>query len=66
MDKELSFSTVSPWAQLLLPRIAVGEWLEQHQSYSPAALASDEKFWAGIRKGYKLKPDYINLENGYY
>lgn len=24
----------------------------------------DETFWAGIRAGYKLKPDYINLENG--
>lgn len=29
-------------------------------------LAGDEDFWATIRKGYKLKPDYINLENGYY
>lgn len=37
---------------------------------APAAplteLAGDEDFWASIRKGYKLKPDYINLENGYY
>jgi len=31
-----------------------------------AELAGDEEFWASIRKGYKLKPDYINLENGYY
>jgi selenocysteine lyase/cysteine desulfurase len=30
------------------------------------ALAGDEDFWATIRKSYKLKPDYINLENGYY
>ncbi len=29
-------------------------------------LAKDETFWAGIRAKYKLKPDYINLENGYY
>lgn len=29
-------------------------------------LAGDEDFWATIRKGYRLKPDYINLENGYY
>jgi len=29
-------------------------------------LAGDEDFWDTIRKGYKLKPDYINLENGYY
>ena len=31
-----------------------------------AALAADEKFWATIRAKFKLKPDYINLENGYY
>jgi selenocysteine lyase/cysteine desulfurase len=29
-------------------------------------LASDEDFWIRIRGNYKLKPDYINLENGYY
>ncbi len=29
-------------------------------------LATDEEFWASIREGYRLKPDYINLENGYY
>ena len=33
---------------------------------SPAELAGDEDFWASVRKGYKIKPDYINLENGYY
>ena len=33
----------------------------------PAAdLARDEAFWAGVRAKYRLKPDYINLENGYY
>src|SRR5689334_2583308 len=31
-----------------------------------AELAQDEDFWAKIRSKYKLKPDYINLENGYY
>jgi selenocysteine lyase/cysteine desulfurase len=31
-----------------------------------AELAGDENFWDSIRKGYKLKPDFINLENGYY
>jgi hypothetical protein len=25
-------------------------------------LARDEDFWLTIRKGYKLKPDFINLE----
>ena len=33
---------------------------------SPDALASDDAFWNGIRQQYMLKPDYINLENGYY
>lgn len=33
---------------------------------TPKALASNEAFWAKIRADYKLKPDYINLENGYY
>ncbi len=33
---------------------------------SPLQLAADEDFWATIRADYKLKPDYINLENGYY
>ncbi len=31
-----------------------------------AVLSGDENFWATIRNAYKLKPDYINLENGYY
>jgi selenocysteine lyase/cysteine desulfurase len=29
-------------------------------------LAKDEDFWKQIRADYLLKPDYINLENGYY
>ncbi len=33
---------------------------------SPLELAQDNAFWDSIRKQYILKPDYINLENGYY
>jgi len=29
-------------------------------------LAMDEAFWDGIKGKYRLKPDYINLESGYY
>lgn len=32
----------------------------------PAAGADTEDYWAQVRNGYKLKSDYINLENGYY
>jgi len=35
-------------------------------SVPSAELAGDEDFWDSIREGYRLKPDYINLENGYY
>ncbi len=31
-----------------------------------AQVAGDEDFWASIRNGYRLKPDFINFENGYY
>ena len=37
-----------------------------HESQSPLALAEDNAFWEQIRQQYILKPDYINLENGYY
>jgi hypothetical protein len=36
------------------------------QHRDAGVLASDEDFWAQVRSGYRLKPDYINLENGYY
>jgi selenocysteine lyase/cysteine desulfurase len=29
-------------------------------------LAQDDAFWSAIRAKYRLKPDYINLESGYY
>jgi selenocysteine lyase/cysteine desulfurase len=44
----------------------LSELVKNVSAVSPAKLAGDEDFWATIRQGYKLKPDYINLENGYY
>ena len=39
----------------------------EQKAHLPATeLAKDEDFWTGIRNQYLLKPDYINLENGYY
>ena len=38
----------------------------QYADLTPRALAGDEDFWALIRGKYRLKPDYINLENGYF
>ena len=45
---------------------AFGEVLNSIDHLTPEEVAKDEDFWTGIRGGYKLKPDYINLENGYY
>ncbi|MBX2962854.1 MAG: aminotransferase class V-fold PLP-dependent enzyme [Cyclobacteriaceae bacterium] len=33
---------------------------------STDVISQDEDFWDNVRGGYRLKPDYINLENGYY
>jgi len=38
----------------------------QYAPLPPAALAGREDFWDTIRAKYRLKPDYINLENGFY
>ncbi len=40
--------------------------LARYAAMPAAALAEDEPFWAGIRAKFKLTPDYINLENGYF
>ena len=45
---------------------AMDKWINQAANRSADETAADENFWATIRGEYKLKPDYINLENGYY
>jgi selenocysteine lyase/cysteine desulfurase len=44
----------------------IAEMIKSVSHIPSAELAADEDFWANIRKGYRLKPDFINLENGYY
>lgn len=44
----------------------MNKWIEDVAHLSAEELAQEETFWAGIRQDYALKPDYINLENGYY
>ena len=45
---------------------AVAKILEEVPQQSADLLAIDEDFWMKIRQSYRIKPDYINLENGYY
>ncbi|MDB4889136.1 MAG: aminotransferase class [Gemmatimonadetes bacterium] len=47
--------------------LLLGDKLWAQYAEQPAeALARDDTFWTLIRSKYRLKPDYINLENGYF
>jgi len=50
----------------MLSMDSLAELVKSVSDVPSALMAGDEDFWASVRKGYKLKPDYINLENGYY
>lgn len=40
--------------------------LQPYKHFSPEQIAEDDVFWMKIRDAYVLKPEYINLESGYY
>ncbi len=44
----------------------LAEWIQKADRKPATEVAGDEEFWSVVRSGYKLKPEYINLENGYY
>lgn len=60
--KSLALTGIAAPASLL----GMAEHIGRYGTRTAAALAGDEEFWSAIRNGYRLKPDYINLENGYY
>ncbi|MDA0637459.1 aminotransferase class V-fold PLP-dependent enzyme [Nonomuraea sp. MCN248] len=33
---------------------------------TPGELARDERFWAAVARQFRVSPDFVNLENGYY
>ncbi len=45
---------------------SLNNWIDKMGNKPALQLAADEDFWQGIRNHYQLKPEYINLENGYY
>ena len=54
-------------ASLGLPLLGFSsEWVSELESIPDTALTTDEDFWKKVRADYKLKPEYINLESGYY
>lgn len=42
------------------------ELLAQYANTPAHVLAEDEAFWVAVRAKFRLTPEYINLENGYY
>jgi selenocysteine lyase/cysteine desulfurase len=53
-------------AALPLTLQAIADRLAPYNRTPATTLATNEDFWLTVRDGYRLKPDYINLENGYY
>ena len=66
--KKRTFLKGLAWAAAGIPFTAksMEKNIQRAASIDPNVWADDESFWTEIRKGYQLKPDYINLENGYY
>lgn len=53
-------------AAILSPFLPVDLHAHSDAQIEPYPLDNDDEFWQRIRKDYRLKPEYINLENGYY
>ena len=67
MNKRTFLTQLSLLSLVAIPTASgFARWIDMHDDIAPEDLAGDETFWTGIRQGYKLKSDYINLENGYY
>lgn len=45
---------------------ALASCADEAAKTAPSTLATKDDFWLKVRQDYKLKPDYINLESGYY
>jgi selenocysteine lyase/cysteine desulfurase len=65
MDKRTFLTRLGQVAAItpFLPYSAYANEVETGKSYE---VVGDDDFWKRIREDYALKPDYINLENGYY
>lgn len=44
----------------------LAEKLVSYKDWPLETIIREEEYWKNIRQGYRLKPNYINLENGYY
>ena len=67
MDKR-SFLKKTALASLGIPLYAnaIPEWIHDIERIPTNKIVKNDDFWLKVRQDYKLKPDYINLESGYY
>lgn len=67
MDKR-SFLKKTALATLGIPLYAnaIPEWIHDIKRIPTNKIVKNDDFWLKVRQDYKLKPDYINLESGYY
>ena len=66
MDKRKFLKSLGLLSAASVTAQGMDKWINNFAHVTPEDLAEDETFWTGIRGNYRLKPDYINLENGYY
>jgi selenocysteine lyase/cysteine desulfurase len=67
MNKRTFLKNISLLGFTGLPAIDhLEQLLSKYKHIQPDKIAEDEAFWEEVRQGFKIKPDYINLENGYY
>ncbi len=66
MDKRSFLKTVAGATMMPSLMSQLENWNLILENKSAIEVAQNEEYWATIRSGYRLKPDYINLENGYY
>ena len=67
MDKRSFLKNLLATGLLALPSFeALGKARARLDDLSPETAARSEPFWKQVRSMYRLKPDYINLEGGYY
>lgn len=67
MNKRTFLSTLPALGAGILQTLQhVDQVTEKYAGIKPLDIATTEEFWKDIRRGYRIKPDYINLENGYY
>ena len=67
MDKRTFLKSLGVLGLATVPSAyGLDKWIDMHSHIPAETLAGDEDFWSKIRAGYRLKTDYINLENGFY